>query len=156
MLREFFDAEWRPLQGEGGLVEPGHHFEWAWLLERWGRARRDGRAQEMARRLYANGLRGVDARRQVAMNALWEDFSIRDAAARFWPQTEHLKATLFFGDEGEVLRAAQGLSKYLDVPARGAWRDKMQADGSFLDEPAPATSFYHVLTAILELQARAS
>jgi mannose/cellobiose epimerase-like protein (N-acyl-D-glucosamine 2-epimerase family) len=32
----------------------------------------------------------------------------------------------------------------------------MQSDGSFLDEPAPATSFYHVLTAILELQARAS
>ena len=155
VLREFFDSEWRPLEGEGGLIEPGHHFEWAWLLERWGRARNDGRAREMARRLYANGLRGVDAQRQVAMNALWDDFSVRDRAARLWPQTEHLKATLSFGDEGEVLGAAQGLAKYLDVPARGAWRDKMQADGSFLDEPAPATSFYHVLIAVLELQARA-
>jgi mannose-6-phosphate isomerase len=156
VLREFFDSEWRPLEGEGGLIEPGHHFEWAWLLERWGRARREPRASAMARRLYANGLRGVDARRQVAMNALWDDFSIRDGAARFWPQTEHLKATLFFGDDGEVLRAVQGLAKYLDVPARGAWRDKMQPDGGFLDEPAPATSFYHVLTAVLELQARAN
>lgn len=156
VLREFFDADWRPLEGEGGLVEPGHHFEWAWLLERWGRMRRDPRAQEMARRLFANGLRGVDDRRQVAVNALWEDFSVRDNTARFWPQTEHLKAALFFGDEGQVLRAAQGLAKYLEAPARGAWRDKMQSDGSFLDEPAPATSFYHVLTAILELQARAS
>ena len=154
VLREFFDPEWRPLEGEGGLVEPGHHFEWAWLLERWGRARNDRRAQETARRLYANGLRGVDAQRQVAMNALWEDFSVRDGAARLWPQTEHLKATLFFGDDAEVLRAAQGLAKYLDVPARGAWRDKMQTDGSFLDEPSPATSFYHLLTAVLELQTR--
>jgi mannose-1-phosphate guanylyltransferase / mannose-6-phosphate isomerase len=155
VLREFFDSQWRPLEGEGGLIEPGHHFEWAWLLERWGRARDDRRARDTARRLYANGLRGVDPERQVAMNALWEDFSIRDGAARLWPQTEHLKATLFFGDDAEVLRAAQGLAKYLDVPARGAWRDKMQADGSFLDEPSPATSFYHLLTAVLELQARA-
>jgi mannose-6-phosphate isomerase len=154
VLREFFDSEWRPLEGEGGLIEPGHHFEWAWLLERWGRARGDGRARETARRLYANGLRGVDSARQVAMNALWEDFSIRDANARLWPQTEHLKATLFFGDDSEILRAAQGLAKYLDVPARGAWRDKMQADGSFLTEPSPATSFYHLLTAVLELQTR--
>jgi len=153
VLREFFDSDWRPLEGEGGLVEPGHHFEWAWLLERWGRARGDARARATARRLYANGLRGVDPERQVAMNALWEDFSVRDANARLWPQTEHLKATLFFGDEAQVLRAAQGLAKYLDVPARGAWRDKMQADGSFLEEPSPATSFYHLLTAVLELLA---
>ena len=55
----------------------------------------------------------------------------------------------------EVLRAAQGLAKYLEVPAWGAWRDKMQADGSFLKEPSPATSFYHLLLAVLELQARA-
>jgi mannose-1-phosphate guanylyltransferase/mannose-6-phosphate isomerase len=156
VLREFFDSEWRPLEGEGGLIEPGHHFEWAWLLERWGRARNDGRARDAARRLYENGLRGVDAGRQVAMNALWEDFSVRDGAARLWPQTEHVKATVSFGTDAEILLAAQGLAKYLEVPARGAWRDKMQPDGDFLDEPAPATSFYHLLIAVLELQTRAS
>jgi mannose-6-phosphate isomerase len=153
VLREFFDSDWRALQGEGGLVEPGHHFEWAWLLERWGRARGDARAKAMARRLYDNGLRGIDPVRQVAVNALWEDFSVRDANARLWPQTEHLKATLFFGDEAEVLRAANGLAQYLDVPAPGAWRDKLRADGTFIAEPSPATSFYHLLTAVLELQA---
>ncbi len=155
VLREFFDSEWRPLEGEGGLIEPGHHFEWAWLLERWGRLRNDARARATARRLYASGLRGVDIQRQVAMNALWEDFAVRDASARLWPQTEHLKATLFFGDDDEVLRAAQGLAKYLDVPAKGAWRDKMRPDGTFVVEPSPATSFYHLLTAVLALQARA-
>lgn len=156
VLREFFDSQWRPLEGEVGLIEPGHHFEWAWLLERWGRLRNDALARGTARRLYANGLRGVDAQRQVAMNALWEDFNVRDASARLWPQTEHLKATLFFGDDAEVLRAAQGLAKYLDVPAAGAWRDKMLADGTFVAEPSPATSFYHLLTAVLELQARSA
>jgi mannose/cellobiose epimerase-like protein (N-acyl-D-glucosamine 2-epimerase family) len=152
-LREFFDADWQALQGEGGLVEPGHQFEWAWLLERWGRARGDAAARSAARRLFDNGLRGVDAVREVAVNALWDDFSVRDGAARLWPQTEHLKAAVLLGDKAQGLRAARGLAQYLEVPARGAWRDKLMADGRFLDEPAPATSFYHLMVAILELTA---
>ena len=154
-MREFFDAEWRAVEGEGGLIEPGHQFEWAWLLERWGRARGEPRALAAARRLYLNGLRGVDPARNVAINALWDDFSVRDGAARLWPQTEHLKAALVLGSEVEVLRAARGLAQYLDTPARGAWRDKLRPDGTFVDEPAPATSFYHLMVAILELKRRA-
>jgi mannose-6-phosphate isomerase len=89
----------------------------------------------------------------VAVNALWDDFSVRDANARLWPQTEHLKAALALGSEAEALRAAQGLAQYLDTPARGAWRDKLGPDATFVDEPAPATSFYHLMVAILELTA---
>ena len=44
----------------------------------------------------------------------------------------------------------------LDTPARGAWRDKLGPDGTFVDEPAPATSFYHLMMAILELKAAAA
>ena len=154
VMREFFDADWRALPGEAGLVEPGHHFEWAWLLERWGRSRGDHAAVSAARRLFERGLRGVDPVREVAVNAVWEDFSVRDGAARLWPQTEHVKAALVLGDEAQALRAARGLAQYLDTPARGAWRDKLRADGSFVDEPAPATSFYHLMVAILGLTAQ--
>jgi mannose-1-phosphate guanylyltransferase / mannose-6-phosphate isomerase len=154
-LREFFDADWRALRGKDGLVEPGHQFEWAWLLDRWGAARGDGRARAAARRLFEIGLLGVDPVREVAVNALWDDLAVRDASARLWPQTERLKAAAVLGDEAQVLRAAGGLAQYLDVPARGAWRDRLRPDGSFVDEPAPATSFYHLMAAILELTARA-
>jgi len=155
-LREFFDADWRALGGADGLVEPGHQFEWAWLLERWGRRRGHARALAAAGRLFETGLKGVDPVREVAVNALWDDFSVRDGDARLWPQTEHLKAAAVLGDEAQALRAARGLAQYLDTPARGAWRDKLRADGSFVEEPAPATSFYHLMVAILELSARAA
>lgn len=155
VLQEFFDAQWRPLEGEGGLVEPGHHFEWAWLLERWGRLRGETSAVAAARRLFENGLKGLDPVREVAVNALWNDFSVRDGAARLWPQTEHLKAAVVLGDEAQGLRAARGLAQYLDTPARGAWRDKLKPDGRFVEEPAPATSFYHLMVAILQLRAAA-
>ncbi|HEY3947696.1 AGE family epimerase/isomerase [Phenylobacterium sp.] len=155
VLREFFDADWRALEGEGGLIEPGHQFEWAWLLERWGRARGRDDALQMARRLYVTGIRGVDPVREVAVNALWEDLTVRDGAARLWVQTEHLKAALALGRHDDALRAARGLAKYLDTPKRGAWRDRMLPDGSFVEEPSPATSFYHLMVAILELSAAA-
>ncbi|MET0274909.1 MAG: AGE family epimerase/isomerase [Phenylobacterium sp.] len=151
-LREFFDADWRPAPGDDGrLVEPGHQFEWAWLLERWSRKRGDPVASSAARRLFAHGLRGVDAGRGVAINALWDDFGLRDASARLWPQTEYLKAALILGEDAEALTAANSLAGYLDTPAPGAWRDKLRPDGSFVEEPAPASSFYHLMVALLEL-----
>jgi mannose-6-phosphate isomerase len=35
-LREYFGPGWAPAQGVNGwIIEPGHQFEWAWLLLRW-------------------------------------------------------------------------------------------------------------------------
>ena len=151
-LREFFDADWRPAPGDDGrLVEPGHQFEWAWLLERWGRLRGREDARDAARRLYACGLLGVDLGRGVAVNALCDDLSVRDASARLWPQTEWLKAAVIMDDEPQALAAAQALATYLKTPARGAWRDTMQPGGGFVAECAPASSFYHIVCAHLEL-----
>jgi mannose-6-phosphate isomerase len=153
VLREFFDAEWRALDDRGGgLIEPGHQFEWAWLLDRWGRLRGRDDACAAARRLYAAGLRGVDPAVGVAVGALWSDLSIREPATRIWVQTEYLKAALIFGDEAEALRAARALALFLDTPCRGTWRDKLRADRTFVQEPAPATSFYHLLGAIRPLR----
>lgn len=147
-VREFFDADWRAEQGDlGQVVEPGHQFEWAWLLSRHAKRRGDGRVGEMAGHLYAAGRRGVDRKRGVAINEVAGDFTVRDPVARLWPQTERLKAALLFDGEAEVLEAADALRTYLDAGYPGAWLDKLRADGSFIEEHAPATSFYHVLGA---------
>jgi mannose/cellobiose epimerase-like protein (N-acyl-D-glucosamine 2-epimerase family) len=151
-LREFFDSEWRLIDGEEGrLVEPGHQFEWAWLLERWARRRSRDDVFAVARGLYTAGLRGVDPARSVAVNELWDDFTVRDATARLWPQTERLKAELLFGTECTQLAAAESLHRYLMTPQAGTWRDRMLPNGAFIEEPAPATSFYHILCACTEL-----
>ncbi|HEY8572898.1 AGE family epimerase/isomerase [Phenylobacterium sp.] len=151
-LREFYDEEWRPLdEHAGGLVEPGHQFEWAWLLDRWSASRGREDARQSARRLYSRGLMGVDLERQVAVGAIWSGGQVREPLARLWAQTEFLRAALTFGTEAEALMAARGLARFLDTPVRGLWRDKMRADGSFVDEPAPATSLYHLVAGLLPL-----
>lgn len=160
-LREFFNDAWRPATGEDGrLVEPGHQFEWAWLLTRWGRLRAEDWALETARKLYAVGARGVDEVRGVAFDALNDDLSVRSAQARLWPQTERLKAALILAEQAETSaraalleearKALVGLQAYL-TPS-GLWRDKMQDNGAFIDEAAPASSFYHIMAACLQVE----
>lgn len=154
VLREFFDAEWRPAAGDAGqVVEPGHQFEWAWLLERWARLRNDTRAHDVALALFAAGSRGVDRARNVAVDETDPDIRPRRATARLWPQTERLKAALLLGQDEDVRDAAAGLSQYLQTPRPGLWHDKMREDGSFVDEPAPASSLYHIICAVASLQA---
>jgi mannose-6-phosphate isomerase len=43
------------------------------------------------------------------------------------------------------------LLRYLATPTRGLWYDTMDVDGRCHDDSAPASSLYHLVTAIAEL-----
>lgn len=159
-LREFFKEDWSPAQGDdGSLVEPGHQFEWAWLLARYGRSRKDPAAINDAWRLYQAGLKGIDSKRDVAIDAMNIDGTVRSARSRLWPQTEWLKASLvlaLLSDDGQrtqcleqATRALRALWRYLTP--QGLWHDKLLDNGEFIDEPAPASSFYHIMAAYAQL-----
>lgn len=159
-IREFFDLDWNPAPGvDGRICEPGHQFEWGWLLLRWGQlAERADATLAALRMIDAAEAHGTDAARGVAINALLDDFSVHDASARLWPQTERIKAAALaaeiIGDSkywDMAAAAAEGLLAYLRTPVPGLWRDKYQPDETFVEEPAPASSFYHIVLAIAEL-----
>ena len=161
-LLEYFDSTWAPAAGAAGhAIWPGHQFEWAGLLERWALAR-EGRddIRTVARRLYDIGMRhGIDAARGVAVFELASDFSVREPKTRLWVQTEWLKAAMILarsendpqrrrGYLGDAVAATKALTLFLDVPLRGLWRDKLLDDGTWVEEPAPASSFYHIIDAL--------
>ncbi len=157
-VREYFDATWSPMGTVAGrIIEPGHQFEWAWLLLRWDA--QDARARAAALRLIELGERhGVH--QGVAVNALLDDYSIHEGAARLWPQTERLKAgSLAARLTGEACywaiaaAAGQSLLRYLDTAVAGLWYDRLTPSGEFVIEPSPASSFYHIVAAIAELNA---
>jgi mannose/cellobiose epimerase-like protein (N-acyl-D-glucosamine 2-epimerase family) len=159
-LLEFFDDEWRAIDNPTlQRVEPGHQFEWAWLLLRWSIHSGDTHSRTLALQLIRLAeTHGVDRTRHVAINALAPDRSVRDANARLWPQTERLKANTLAAElTGETdywsvaCEAANALARYLDVPLRGLWKDTLTAAGEFVDEPAPASSMYHIVSAIAQL-----
>jgi mannose-1-phosphate guanylyltransferase/mannose-6-phosphate isomerase len=160
-LREFFQEDWSPAPGkDGALVEPGHQFEWAWLLARYGRKRQDDGALADAWRLYQAGLKGIDSKRGVAIDAMTIDGGVRSARSRLWPQTEWLKASLILASLGDDKKrkacleqaAAAQQALWLYLTPQGLWRDKLLEDGEFIDEPAPASSFYHIMAAYGQLR----
>jgi mannose-6-phosphate isomerase len=162
VVRENFTAEWRALDDNGRYrVEPGHHYEWAWLLLRW--ERMTGGNTENAPRAMIDfaETHGYDAHRHVAFNECWNDGEPHDEAARLWPQTERLKAWLKIAEssvgvskfhaESKALDAARAIAEYLKVDERGMWRDVMLKDGTFKQGASPASSFYHIMCALGEL-----
>jgi mannose-6-phosphate isomerase len=156
-LGEFFAADWSPAPGvEGRICEPGHHYEWAFLLDRWVRltARE---APEAAPRLIAFAdSHGLDPRRGVAVNAVLADGGIHDPVARLWAQAERIRAYLAQRrSKDEVAAAIKGLRRFLATPTEGVWFDQLGPDGVFIVEPARATSLYHIIGAVAELSAAA-
>jgi mannose-6-phosphate isomerase len=157
-LGECFTADWQPAPGNAGrIVEPGHQFEWAWLLLR-AESRHPGPLRNAALRLIAIGeTSGVH--NQVAVNALLDDFSVHDPNARCWPQTERLKAALLAaqrtGNEAYwtmAAAAAASLLPYLDTPIAGLWLDVQLPSGELIDSASPASTFYHLAGAIVALE----
>lgn len=158
-LLEYFDADLRPVEGEDGrIVEPGHCFEWAWLFEMLAEWDAPEAAAASDRMVRFGRRHGLDPVRGVAINEVLTDGSVRNAAARLWPQAERLKAALARlrrtgaeEEKDEAAAAYAGLVRYFETPKRGAWRDKLRADGTWVEEPAPGSSLYHITCALAEL-----
>jgi mannose/cellobiose epimerase-like protein (N-acyl-D-glucosamine 2-epimerase family) len=152
-LLERFGEHWQPVATDAQLVEPGHLFEWSWLLQRCG----GGRAREAAARLIQVGEEhGVH--RGITINALRQDLSVADAEARLWPQTERLKANARLAISEPrcwpaAVEAAGALLRYLSGAPPGLWHDRLTLKDQFVEQPAPASSFYHIVAAISELKA---
>jgi mannose-6-phosphate isomerase len=155
-VREFFDDDWTLAAGEhADVVEPGHQYEWAWLLLRWSQRVHNPRAHQLALALIDRTEdQAVDPARGVALNALFGNGRVRDARARLWPQTERIKAAFLAGvitgrpRYTEIAAAAaRSLMKYLDMPTPGLWHDTMDERGAFVEQLVPASSFYHIVTA---------
>jgi mannose-6-phosphate isomerase len=154
LLPEYFDDAWRP---QDIVVEPGHHYEWAWLLGEWARAGGDGLWTAQSAMIAFAERHGI-APHGACYDELHAGGGVRSDTSRLWPNTERIKAGLALYEhtrapDALAIAAAgcEALFAYLDTPMRGLWRDRRRADGSFVDEPAPASSFYHIVMAFAEL-----
>lgn len=168
LVTEWFDLDWRPLPGErGSEAEPGHQFEWGWLLMQWALARpkhpRRVEALAAANRMVDLGEQlGVDPVRGVAINTLGTDGRWRDANAKLWPQTERIKAWVTRAELAQrassteeaaqalahATAATQALQRYLDHPVAGAWHESLDAQGRWQAQDTRASSLYHIVYAL--------
>jgi mannose-6-phosphate isomerase len=153
VLPEFFGEDWEVVTRAGGfLVEPGHHCEWVWLLHR---------AEALGVRAGLSGLSdrlmefvdryGIDPVSGGIFDEVFSDGTVVSRGSRLWPQTERLRAEHLAGGRTDLQRLAafRCLAAYLRPD--GLWHERRRADGDLSDEPAPASSLYHLTGAILSL-----
>ena len=158
-LAEYFDPHWRPVEGpRGRLAEPGHQYEWIWLLGKAGALL--GRDLEApARRMHAFARRlGRNPRTGLCWDCIDRDGVVQKPTSRSWAQTERLKAQLALGEHWGAFdrdRIAEVvdllLDKHLAWTPAGTWMDGFDAEGRPIADHIPASIFYHLFLAFAEL-----
>lgn len=158
-IGEHFDMDWRPLGGEGGeTVEPGHHYEWIWLLAQAKRLGFDTPPTVSGPLFAFAEEHGLVAGTALIHDEVARDGRVLSAAHRSWPQTERIKALVARGeatgrwDIAAIVAALDALWRHYIAPAPlGGWIDHIALDGSPKVSAIPASTLYHLFLAYAEL-----
>jgi mannose/cellobiose epimerase-like protein (N-acyl-D-glucosamine 2-epimerase family) len=156
VLGEYFEDDWSRI--EPVSVEPGHQAEWVWLLKGFERITGcpTGRFRS---ELLASALRYRDEAGCLVDEGTAAG-EIKRHSRRLWPQTEIAKAWIAQAESGEAGAADEARAAlarlerhYLNHPVAGGWYDQFDREGNSLVATIPASSFYHVLCAVVEAEA---
>ena len=148
VLGEYFTGDWAVAPGAPGrIVEPGHHMEWVWLLDRAGAAGLGDRAAA-ARALYTTAVkRGLDPG-GFAVREIARDGAVIDGGRRLWAQTEAIRTHLLVGDPARAAALTEAVfDTHLTIAVPGLWMDSYDAAGQPCDARVPASTLYHLMTA---------
>lgn len=150
LLLEYFTPDWSV--AERAVWEPGHHFEWTWLLGEYAALRGEDMTAE-SNALYAAATTHGLANGLI-VDELSPDLVPLKRSHRVWPHTEAIKAAAARHAAGDAAargfaeQMAAGLMRtFLDRPFTGGWIDHIAADGAPLVDYVPASSLYHLVLA---------
>jgi N-acylglucosamine 2-epimerase/mannose-6-phosphate isomerase len=158
-LCEYFDDNLDRLTEEKGhWVEPGHQFEWAWILASAHKLLGVEVTAQVQGLIAFGEEKGVDRANAATYNVILDDGRFVDAGSRTWPNTERLKAAVALfeltgADPLPVLRATLELllNRYLAVEPLGGWLDAFDQAGKATAKAMPTSTFYHLFLAFAEV-----
>jgi mannose-6-phosphate isomerase len=157
VLLEDYDLDWQsPTDPQKRIVEPGHHFEWLWLL-RMATDILDVDLMGFAPRIFAFADRYGSDIDGLVYDDILESGKVLNPTHRTWVQTEALKGYIVMDEisdqdhSGRILQLKTILmQRYLNTKIPGLWTD--QPTSVATTNVAPASTFYHLFLAFAELQ----
>lgn len=158
VLLEYFAEDWGPHPDplKRRVFEPGHHFEWVWLLREYEKLSGEDLSPwtlQLDRIARETGL----AADGLVFDEVATDLEVLKRSHRIWPHAEGAKSAVarrFAGDgaaasfAAAMIDALQG--RFLDRPFAGGWIDHISAEGAPLVDHAPASTLYHLFLAAAE------
>jgi len=144
-----------PVGTADNRLEPGHQFEWFWLVKQAGGLfEGSGLAENLARAFAFAQRFGVDQQTGGVVASLKEDGSIKDPIQRIWAQTEYLRALASHNEAATraVLLRQMELFQQRFLRPQG-WFECKTASGEVARADMPSTTPYHLATAYEALPA---
>ncbi|VAW12235.1 Mannose-1-phosphate guanylyltransferase / Mannose-6-phosphate isomerase [hydrothermal vent metagenome] len=159
-LAEFFTPDWQPAAGVAGrLREPGHHWEWAFLLHEYGQRSGEDFGAPIERLTDFALAHGHARKTGLAYDEVLDDGTVHTPTLRLWPQTEALRGLEMLRQRGvrdledriDHLANAVFTRFIAPAPGKGMWVDRLAPEGDPLSDAVPASSLYHLVTGIVAL-----
>lgn len=143
---------------DGAIIEPGHQFEWSWILN----ALRPHLTVDVAPEIRALNkyaeTRGVDPETGAVRDAIYDFEVVLTGGSRTWPNTERLKSAIALQDldgvsaEPVINEALSVLMyRYLNTTPSGCWMDAFDARARPTAANVPTSTLYHLALAFSEL-----
>jgi mannose-6-phosphate isomerase len=156
---EHFDASGMPQPRKGRLIQPGHLYEWYWLLNEYADSAKLPIYTATSPQLLAwADANGVDPKHGGIYGHIDIDGSIVDERKRIWPVTECIKAYATLARETGAADIYGILSDWIAFMRRayftgsGGWHEYLRRDLVPDSDFMPSSTPYHIAMAALEVE----
>src|SRR5450830_766604 len=137
----------KPLGAVDNWFEPGHQFEWLFLLESSPLLRGTALHGSLERAFAFAEQSGVDPQSGAVSGMLGIDGSLRDGTQRIWAQAEYLRAlTLRVDNSPRLQHQLAALQQHFLHP--GGWHECLDTKGEVSRRDMPSTTPYHLATCL--------
>jgi mannose/cellobiose epimerase-like protein (N-acyl-D-glucosamine 2-epimerase family) len=135
----------KPRGAVDNWFEPGHQFEWFFLLESSPLLRDTPLHASLTRAFEYSEQVGVDPQTGAVKAMLDVDGSVRDGTQRIWAQAEYLRA-LALRPYSEALLARQLIALQQRFLHSAGWNECLDDQGQVSRSDMPSTTPYHLAT----------
>lgn len=135
----------KPRGAVDNWFEPGHQFEWLYLLESSPLLRHSALHASLDRAFDFAEQVGVNPQSGAVCGMLAPDGTLRDGTQRIWAQAEYLRALTLRSDNVPRLQR-QLLALQHQFLHAGGWYECRDGEGNVSREDMPSTTPYHLAT----------
>jgi len=145
-LIEFFEDDLTKHNEQGNLIETGHHFEWAWLLNKYTHTSNLNNDRYITQLYDFASKYGVDHNNNSIYNLIDSNGNTIDKSKRIWHITEFIKSSSNTDDN--LNKALNTLNTH--IHPNGSWVEILNNDMTPQTNFLPSTTPYHITMGILE------
>ena len=156
IIREYLNRNFNPNKEIGHIIEPGHHYEWAWLLNWTAETLDQPELKGLGARILSQSLEfGWDTEFEGVFDQInAKDVTILKSSKRLWPVLELIKALCVYPSELNLIYLRNCLETVLEhyLKETGTWVEHYTQNWQVLSDKMPVSSAYHLGMACLELE----